>query len=219
MTERNNKKSTLILGCICFIYSLFSFVAYAQSNIKPAITQPIPVSSLVGFTNYPKSVKSLISKALLLSKENLTYKYGSANPRNQGMDCSGTIYYLLNSQGVKNIPRSANDMFKWAKNNGQFHFVKRNDFNSADFSKLKPGDLLFWSGTYNTREVNSISHVMIYLGRNSNDEPLMFGSSDGRTYQNKQMWGVSVFDFKLPGKNDAAKFIGYSCIPEITCDS
>lgn len=58
---------------------------------------------------------------------------------------------------------------------------------------------------------------MIYLGKNSKHEPLMFGSSDGRTYQNHKMWGVSVFDFKLPENGDTAKFIGYSCIPNLTC--
>jgi len=49
--------------------------------------------------------------------------------------------------------------------------------------------------------------------------PLMFGASDGRYYNGKKMWGVSVFDFELPKPNSAAKFIGYSCVPQLTCSS
>ncbi len=200
------------------IIVLYPLICNAQNQLKPAITKPIPISDLVGYLNYPPSVKTLISNAATLTKQNLTYLYGSADPKNHGMDCSGTIYYLLSSNGVKDVPRSANDMYQWVEKNGTLHHVQVNDFNSADFSKLKPGDLLFWSGTYKINNSNSITHVMLYLGQNSNHEPLMFGSSDGRTYQNKKMWGVSVFDFKLPAKEDSAKFLGYSCIPHLTCD-
>lgn len=204
----------LVVILFCYLHSL---AAYSQNHLTPAITQPIPISDLAGYDNDPDAVKNLISKAALLTNQNLTYMYNSADPKNHGMDCSGTIYYLLNTQGLKNLPRSANEMYLWVKQYGDFHSVKQNDLSSADFSELKPGDLLFWSGTYNIGNSNTISHVMIYLGKNSQNKPLMFGSSDGRTYQNKKMWGVSVFDFKLPGKNDSAKFIGYSCIPILTC--
>lgn len=191
----------------------------AQNSLKPAITKPIPVTDIVGYLDYPSSVKSLISTALTLSKENLTYMYGSADPKNHGMDCSGTIYYLLSHNGVKDIPRSADDMYQWVEKNHTLHHVHALQFDSKEFSKLKPGDLLFWSGTYKTEHAKQISHVMLYLGKNSKHEPLMFGASDGRTYQNKKMWGISVFDFKLPAKGETAKFLGYSCIPQLTCDS
>jgi hypothetical protein len=46
----------------------------------------------------------------------------------------------------------------------------------------------------------------------------MFGSSNGRTYQGKKMWGVSVFDFQLPDPKEKHKFIGYGCIPKLTCN-
>lgn len=58
---------------------------------------------------------------------------------------------------------------------------------------------------------------MIYLGKNKKGERLMFGSSNGRTYQGKKMWGVSVFDFTLPKKGKVEKFIGYGCIPRLNC--
>lgn len=95
------------------------------------------------------------------------------------------------------------------------HVVDQQKVTSTKFMDLKPGDLLFWSGTYSTK--NYISHVMMYLGKNSSNQPLMFGASDGRTYLGKKMWGVSVFDFKLPFGKTNAKFVGYSCIPNLTC--
>lgn len=171
----------------------------------------------MSFKKNPIAVKDLILKASALAKANLTYLYGSADPKNKGMDCSGTIYYLLKSEHINDVPRSSDEMYQWVKRNGDLHQVTQNDLNSPEFSQLKPGDLLFWSGTYNMGKPNSITHVMLYLGKTSQNKPLMFGSSDGRVYEHKKMWGVSVFDFVLPGKNDSAKFIGYSCIPDFTC--
>jgi cell wall-associated NlpC family hydrolase len=133
------------------------------------------------------------------------------------MDCSGTIYYLLSQQGLSDVPRASDELYNWVEKNGKLYKVSRNDFNSAEFSNLKPGDLLFWSGTYATNRSSSISHVMMYLGKNNKGERLMFGASDGRTYQGKKMWGVSVFDFKLPDGKGSSRFIGYGCIPALTC--
>lgn len=205
--KKENHSWKINLIYLCFFYSLS---CSAQDQLKPAITKPIPVSDLVGYIHYPSPVKTLISHAATLTKQNLTYLYGSADPKNHGMDCSGTIYYLLSHNNVKDVPRSANEMYLWVKKNGTLH-------QSPDFAALKPGDLLFWSGTYQTNDANSITHVMLYLGQNAKHQPLMFGSSDGRTYQNKKMWGVSVFDFKLPLQKDSAKFMGYSCVPHLTC--
>jgi hypothetical protein len=190
-------------------------IAYAKKDLPTAITTPIPVDQIVGYSTYSPVVKDLIAKSLKLSKMHLTYEYGSADPKNNGMDCSGTMYYLLNESNLKNVPRDAESLFNWVKKGGKLYQPTSNDFNSSGFSKLKPGDLLFWSGTYATH--HSISHVMLYLGKNKEGQPLMFGASDGRTYQGKRMWGVSVFDFQLPRGSGRQKFEGYGCIPGLTC--
>jgi len=181
----------------------------------PAVTEPIPTEKLQDLQLYPSSVKNLITRAKSLSTKNLTYQYGSADPANGGMDCSGTIYYLLSQQKIADVPRSSDAMYQWALKQGKLYKVTDLAFDSKDFANLKPGDLLFWSGTYNS--TSYISHVMIYLGKDKKGNRLMFGSSDGRTYHNKKMWGVSVFDFKLPNSKAKAKFVGYSCIPSLTC--
>lgn len=200
-----------------FILFLVVIVSPIYASVRPAITQPIPITELTDYSQYPIIVKQLINEALLLTQKNLTYLYGSADPKNRGMDCSGTIYYLLKQNAQENVPRSAEEMYQWVKQKGRFYEVTDKSFTSPQFNHLKPGDLLFWRGTYKTAH-NQVSHVMLYLGKNQQGKPLMFGSSDGRTYQGKSMWGVSVFDFKLPNVDSSAQFIGYSCIPELTCN-
>ena len=169
------------------------------------------------YQQYPESVKQLIKEARALSQQNLTYLYGSADPKNKGMDCSGTMYYLLNKFKLTNVPRSSNQMYQWVWEKGKFHAVNGNDLNSFEFSQLKPGDLLFWVGTYNIKRNPPITHVMLYLGKDKQNRPLMFGASDGRTYHAKSMWGVSVFDFQPPPSSSSARFVGYGCIPGLTC--
>jgi hypothetical protein len=177
---------------------------------KSAVTVPIPIQEIRGFAAYPPKVKIMIQAAYQLTTKNLTYIYASANPKNGGMDCSGTIYYLLHQMKIDS-PRQSDEIYNWAKTNGN---LKQGDKN---FTALKPGDLLFWSGTYNIHR--DVTHVMIYLGKDQQNRPLMFGASDGRPYRGRKMWGVSVFDFLLPNGKTKAKFLGYGCIPGLSCDS
>jgi hypothetical protein len=64
---------------------------------------------------------------------------------------------------------------------------------------------------------------MIYLGREKRTKKRgMLSASDGRIYDGKQRWGVSVFDFKLPpplNSGDAKispVFVGYGSIPGLS---
>lgn len=184
-------------------------IVYATSNFSLAI-KDIPQ-----FKKYSPAVKTLITQANTLMKMNLAYLYGSNDPRNKGMDCSGTIYYLLQNLRVSDVPRQANEIYTWVAQKGKLFKVKHQKFNSSEFKQLKPGDLLFWTGTYAIKRFPPITHVMLYLGLNSKHMPIMFGASDG-TYQRKKMWGVSVFDFKL-SNHSTGKFVAYGCIPHLTC--
>lgn len=202
--------SILLIAQLCLSFN-------ASANTLPAVTRTIPISDLIHFSSYSPTVKTLINKADALTQKNLTYLYGSSDPKNKGMDCSGTIYYLLKSMSVNDAPRQANEMYVWAEQSGHLIKTTSQDFNSAELKQLKPGDLLFWTGTYAVKRTPNITHVMIYLGMNADKKPLMFGASNGRTYKNKKMWGVSVFDFKL-SNGGSGKFVGYSCIPHLTCE-
>ncbi len=195
----------------------------------PPITEKVPrapvatieTSQLAEFSAQPARVQQLITAALELTKLNLTYTYGSADPSSGGMDCSGTIYYLFRSQGLKDVPRDSSSQYVWARKQGQFFAVVSTVADGFEFKDLQPGDLMFWSGTYNTGREVPISHVMLYLGREKKTgKSVMFGSSDGRSYNGIQRWGVSVFDFKMPKADPAnpekrVDFVGYARIPGI----
>jgi cell wall-associated NlpC family hydrolase len=75
---------------------------------------------LAEFAAQPPAVQQLIRSSLALTKQNLTYTYGSADPGRGGMDCSGAIYYILREQGLEGVPRDASQQYVWARKNGSF---------------------------------------------------------------------------------------------------
>ncbi len=210
-----------LLMFLSWALMVFSFNAFANSNSVIAqipLTVTLSTSELKKFNENSPATKRLIEKALNLAKLNLVYQYGSANPAKGGMDCSGTIQYLLKSLGLKKVPRQANTLYRWVWLKGQFYAVNSFKANSFEYKFLKPGDLLFWNGTYSVKRDPPVTHVMLYLGETKTGQKVMFGASNGRSYHHRQIYGVSVFDFYLPKRNSKARFIGYSCIPDINCE-
>lgn len=179
----------------------------------------ISTSEIVGFDRYPRDIKRLINNALELSGQHLAYKFGSMDPRNNGLDCSGAISYLLKQQEIDDVPRQADEIYKWAWKKGEFYAVNGHQINSFEFAELKPGDLLFWSGTYPVKRDPAVTHVMMYLGRDHDNRPLMFGATNGRTYRGRPQSGVGVYDFKVPPPHSKARFLGYACIPHLSCEA
>lgn len=168
----------------------------------------------------PPRVQKLISRASILPALGLTYTYGSADPDRGGMDCSGTIYYLLRSQGFREVPRASPGQYLWTRDAGGFHAVTSRKMESPEFAELLPGDLLFWSGTYAIEREVPVTHVMLYLGTEKKTKKrVMFGASNGRSYRGKARWGVSVFDFKMPRAGSKAVFLGYGRIPGLRKES
>jgi peptidoglycan DL-endopeptidase CwlO len=178
---------------------------------------------IVAYETYPTKVRQILDAGLALTKQNLGYTYGSTDPKNGGMDCSGFIYYVLQQNGFPDVPRDSSQQYVWVRKAGNFNAVLSRKEDSFELDALKPGDLLFWRGTYNINRDPPITHTMIYLGREKRtNKRVMVGSSDGRTYDGKQRWGVSVFDFKMPPppQSGDAKispvFVGYGRIPELS---
>jgi peptidoglycan DL-endopeptidase CwlO len=165
-------------------------------------------------------VRKIVDLALELTKQDLTYKYGSADPSNGGMDCSGFVYYVLTQNGVRDVPRDSAGQYVWVRKAGNFRAVISRNGDTFELDGLKPGDLLFWTGTYSIERDPPITHSMIYLGRaRDSDHRIMVGASDGRSFDGKQRFGVSIFDFKLskPKADKDTKlsplFVGYGSIP------
>ena len=71
------------------------------------------------------------------------YQWGGASP--SGFDCSGFVYYVLTSLGIR-VSRTINPMY--------------NEGKAVSKSDLQPGDVVFFQNTYK----EGLSHVGIYVG-------------------------------------------------------
>jgi peptidoglycan DL-endopeptidase CwlO len=193
----------------------------AEKKPEPPSVASLQSNDLREFDSQPSKVQEFIRSALALTERNLAYTYGSSDPNGGGMDCSGFIYYVLTNAGYKDVPRDSSQQYLWVRKNSNFHAVLSRNSDTFELKQLRPGDLMFWSGTYQINRDVPITHVMIYLGtEKKTKKPVMVGASDGRTYNGERRFGVSVFDFKLPNgtpnKNDPdliARFEGYASIP------
>jgi peptidoglycan DL-endopeptidase CwlO len=180
----------------------------------------ISPAEISGYENYSPEVRKIIDLALSLTTMNLGYKYGSADPANGGMDCSGFIYYALSKCGIQEVPRDAREQYIWVRKAGNFQAVLAQRDDTFELDALRPGDLLFWSSTYSVNRDPAITHTMIYLGREkATNRRVMVGASDGRTYKGQSRFGVSVFDFKVSrakateDDRPGPVFVGYARIP------
>ncbi|HEY5792492.1 MAG TPA: NlpC/P60 family protein, partial [Chthoniobacterales bacterium] len=113
----------------------------------------------------------------LAAHPNVPYRYAAASPE-EGMDCSGAIYYLLRLAGCE-PPRSSAAQYEWVKAAGNLTAVPP-DGRSLDhpaFAKLRPGDLVFWAPDGPDSAAHpQVTHVQIYLGREKRDGfPVMIG--------------------------------------------
>ncbi|MEM7697859.1 MAG: NlpC/P60 family protein [Verrucomicrobiota bacterium] len=183
---------------------------------QPAAVSSIKPRDLVEYESAPPAIQRLIESSLKLTRRDLAYTFGSNSPTQGGMDCSGTIQHTLQSLGFAGVPRMSHLQYLWAKKHGRI--IRTDGVHSTDhavFSKLMPGDLLFWEGTYAVAERDPpISHVMIYLGTLKADgKGVVFGASSGRRYRGKKIHGVSVMDWRVPSKASKSKFVAYGPIP------
>jgi len=77
----------------------------------------------------------------------MAYVWGGSSP-STGFDCSGFVSWVLNHSGAANVGRkTAEGLREWS--------------DTIPESERKPGDLIFFQGTYAT---NGASHVGIYIG-------------------------------------------------------
>lgn len=190
---------------------------HAAPEKKPAAVSTLLPEEIDGFENYPADLQKIIRHALTLTTQNLRYQFGSSDPKAGGMDCSGTMFRVLTDSGLKDVPRQSDEFCRWVMRRTLLYRTEdASSLKDPAFSALKPGDLLFWTGTYeiSTPRDLPISHVMIYLGKRKKDgKPVVFGASDGRTYDNERRNGVSVFDFALPKRGKKSEFYGYGPVP------
>lgn len=192
-----------------------------ETKSKPAPVATISATEIAGYNDNPANIRKALDLSLSLTTKNLGYKYGSADPAAGGMDCSGFIHYVLSQSGIKNPPRDAREQYIWLRKAGNFQAVLAHRDDSFELEALKPGDLLFWSGTYSVDRDAAIAETMIYLGREKgSNKRIMVGAGEGRTYNGQKRFGVSVFDFKVSAPREKQSddglnpvFVGYGRIP------
>ncbi len=218
--------SRMLLTCLCFPVGMLADgkkeapkkLPVEEEVVKPAEVSTMLETELKEFEAQPEGVKRLIRAALALTKLKLTYRYASHEVEKGGMDCSGAVYRVLLDEKVPGVPRQSDEMCGWTQAKGTFHRTEKvTKLDDALFEHLRPGDLVFWSrkgGAEPGRKV-PVTHVMLFLGHRVKDgKPVIYGSSDGRSYEGQRRCGVSVFDFTLPKAEDPrVEFYGYGAVP------
>ncbi|CAB1253756.1 MULTISPECIES: bifunctional lytic transglycosylase/C40 family peptidase [Clostridium] len=92
------------------------------------------------------TVQTIMTEAL--KYEGWKYMFGGSNP-NISFDCSGLTQWCFGKAGIK-LPRTAQEQYDMTQH--------------ISLSEAKPGDLVFFHGTYNAGTY--ITHVGIYIGNN-----------------------------------------------------
>ena len=197
-----------------------SATEHVSAEKKGAPNVAISPDEIAGYETYSPKVQQIIKTGLELTKQNLGYTYGSADPANGGMDCSGFIYYVLSKCGVKDVPRDARQQYIWVRKAGNFQAVLAQRDDTFELDALTPGDLLFWASTYGVSRDPDITQTMIYLGRQmGTNQRIMIGASERLAYKGQSRSGVNIFDFKVGRARSKSNnepgpvFVGYGRIP------
>ena len=169
----------------------------AEERVSPLTVQGMKFPEAAAVS--PR-IRRMLDEAIDLTQRDLDYLYGVADPE-RGFDCSGMVYYLLLQMGAPNVPRQANTLYNWVREKKAFHPARKSD----QLDGLEPGDLLFWTGTYNIDR--KVTHVMIYIGLDRKTGQRWMVGAAGLRY------GVGVFPFNPGSPNGIGRnFIGFEKI-------
>jgi len=116
----------------------------AKLLTMPSLASRPLVESLPVVADSELSAKGKMLVDAAMAYRGVRYRRGASLP-SRGFDCSGLVYHILKSYGMKS-PRTAAELFSLGTR------VKREE--------LKEGDLVFFANTYK----RGISHVGIYIG-------------------------------------------------------
>ncbi len=104
------------------------------------------------------------------------YVWGGSNP-NTSFDCSGFICWVYTQSGVHNLPRTtAQGIY--------------NQCTPVSVENAKPGDLIFFTGTYDS--ANPVSHIGMYVG---NGQMLHAGDPISYANINSNYWQKHLYGF------------------------
>ena len=118
---------------------LKAWATYTSGAYKKFLQGKAPDPGVRGGAGFVDEVKKFLGTP---------YVWGGDKPT--GFDCSGLVQYALEKIGIKNVPRTSEQQWRWVK-----HIPR---------SELKPGDLVFYAGSDGTAA--SPGHVAVYAGGN-----------------------------------------------------
>ncbi|MBP83880.1 MAG: hypothetical protein CMO61_08535 [Verrucomicrobiales bacterium] len=140
----------------------------------------------------PRTLARLREEAHRFAEMGLTYQFGSDDPDAGGLDCSGAVQRLLLNIGIDDVPRTSYQQYDWLKKKRTLDDVYGRNSTSKMLKKLSPGDLIFWGGTW--KSGHRVSHVMIYMGYNPNENKHYVFGARGKSTQGLLGNGVDIFE-------------------------
>ncbi len=150
------------------------------------------------------------ARAEHISRFGLPYVFGGEHPSEGGMDCSGSMQFLLADIGFKDMPRTSYDQYAWLRKHRTMNHSKSIPDHMGGRKGIKPGDLIFWGGTY--RSGHKVSHVMIYLGQGGDGTHYMFGAR-GKSKRGLNGNGVDIFRLESGYQKG---LVGFGTLPGVS---
>lgn len=148
-------------------------------------------------------------RAEAISRFGLPYVFGGDHPTEGGLDCSGAMKFLLSDIGFTDMPRTSYDQYSWLRKARTLRHTKTIPDQMGGRKGIKPGDLIFWGGTYDSG--HKVSHVMIYLGQGGNGTHYMFGAR-GKSKTGLNGSGVDIFTLESGYQKS---LVGFGSLPGV----
>lgn len=184
-------------------YTGYAYKRHAKSGFK-LFASSTPSKEMLELLNVIRS------RAETISSFHLSYVFGGDHPEDGGLDCSATMKYLLSDIGFRDMPRTSYQQYAWLKSAKTIRHTKTIPERMGGRKGIKPGDLIFWGGTYDSG--HKVSHVMIYLGQGQDGTHYMFGA---RGKNKTGLHGSGVDIFKLDSGHQKG-LIGYGSLPGVS---
>ena len=150
------------------------------------------------------------ARAEHISKFHLPYVFGGDHPSDGGLDCSGVLKFMLGDIGFSDMPRTSYHQYDWLRKARTLRHSKSIPEQMGGRKGIKPGDLIFWGGTYDSG--HKVSHVMIYLGQGGDGTHYMFGAR-GKKMQGLNGSGVDIFKLESGYQKS---LIGFGSLPGVS---
>lgn len=135
------------------------------------------------------TVEELLKVADELAQMDLPYLWAGNDPAQGGLDCSGFMMYVFKKAWGIELPDESGKQLEYFYKHGKVWDGNTKKFN---LSVLRPGDLVFITGTRASDRPSPITHVMMIVGPDR-----IVGSQDEGRREKYGTPGVGYFKQRL----------------------